>query len=178
VRLGVNPSALLERLHREALGVRVSLRDSLVTLGGCHHLDGLEQRGLSSGGWWLSPAPIVVIVRGSWPFLGGEPKGTLVNCSRLVWSSSCVGCAAPYWGFGVWCQLAREPLSEWIATTRTSLPASKWTSVKIHCVIIWFWGDWSSLVFILVIDWFIPWLGGITILLSPFTLPQISCQAL
>ena len=107
-----------------------------------------------------------VIVRGSWPFPDGEPKGTLVNCSWLVWSSSCVGCAAPYWGFGVWFQLAREPPSEWIATTRTSLLASKWTSVKNHCVIIWFWGDWSSLVFILVIDWFIPWLGGITILLT------------
>ena len=49
--LGVNPSALLECLHLEALGVRVSLWDLLVTLGGCHHLDGLEQRGSLSGGW-------------------------------------------------------------------------------------------------------------------------------
>ena len=39
----MNPSALLECLHLEAFGVRVSLRDSLVTLGGCCHLDGLEQ---------------------------------------------------------------------------------------------------------------------------------------
>jgi hypothetical protein len=38
-------------LHLEALGDRVSLRDSLVTLGGCRHLDGLKQRGSSSGGW-------------------------------------------------------------------------------------------------------------------------------
>jgi hypothetical protein len=134
VRLGENPSALLECLHLEALGVCVLLWDSLVTLGGCRHLNGLEQRGLSSGGWWLSLAPIVVIVRGSWPFPSGEPKGTLVGCSWLVWSSSCVGCEAPYWGFGVWCQLAREPPSEWIATTRSSLLASKWTSVKNHCV--------------------------------------------
>jgi hypothetical protein len=43
VRLRENPSALLEYLHIEALGVRVSLRDSLVTLGGCRHLDSLEQ---------------------------------------------------------------------------------------------------------------------------------------
>ena len=64
MRLGENPSALLECLHLEALGVRVSLRDSLVTLGGCRPLDGLEQQRSSSGGWWLSPAPIVVIVRG------------------------------------------------------------------------------------------------------------------
>ena len=35
MRLGENPSALLKCLHLEALGVRVSLQDSLVTLGGC-----------------------------------------------------------------------------------------------------------------------------------------------
>ena len=97
----------------------------------------------------LSPAPIVVIVRGAWPFLGEEPKGTLVDCSWLVWSSSCVGCAAPYWGFGLWCQLARERLSECIATIGSSLPASRWTSVKNHCVIL---SLRISLIFI-VIDW-------------------------
>ena len=112
----------------------------------------------------------VVIVRGSWPFPGREPKGTLVNCSWLVWSSPCVGCVTPYWGFGVWWQLAREPPSEWIATTRTSLPASKWTSVKIIVFILWFWGDWSSLLFILVIDWFIHLHGGIIFLITFFTL--------
>ena len=131
MRLRVNPSALLEWLHLEALGVRVLLWDSLVTLGGCHHLDGLEQQGSSSGGCWLSSAPIMVILRGSWPFPGWEPKGTLVDCSWLVWSSSYVGCAAPGCGFGMWCQLVHEPSSEWIATTRISLPASKSTSVKI-----------------------------------------------
>ena len=41
---GENPSALLECLHLEALGVRVSPPDSLITLGGGRHLDGLEQR--------------------------------------------------------------------------------------------------------------------------------------
>jgi hypothetical protein len=51
-------------------------------------------------------------------------------------SLSCVGCAAPDYGLGVWCLLAREPLSEWITTTETSLPASKWTSMKNHCVIL------------------------------------------
>ena len=117
-------------------GIYVSLWHSLVTLGGCRHLDGLEQRWSLSGGWWLSLALIVVIVRGSWPFASGEPKGTLMDCSWLVWSSSCIGCVAPYWGFGMWSQLAREPPSEWIATTRTSLPASKWTSVKIIVFII------------------------------------------
>ena len=61
----MSPSALLEYLHLEALGVRVSLRDSPITLGGCRHLDGLEQRGSSNGGRCLSLAPIIVIVRGS-----------------------------------------------------------------------------------------------------------------
>ena len=65
MRLGENPSALLELLHLEALGIRVSLRDSFVALGGYRHLDGLEQRGSSSEGWWLSSALIMVIVRGS-----------------------------------------------------------------------------------------------------------------
>jgi hypothetical protein len=37
---------------------------SLVTLGGSYHLDGLVQQGSLSGGWCLSLAPIVVIVRG------------------------------------------------------------------------------------------------------------------
>jgi hypothetical protein len=63
--MGENPSALLECLHLEALGVRVSLWDSLVTLGGCRHLDGLEQRRSLSRERCLSPPPIVVIVRGS-----------------------------------------------------------------------------------------------------------------
>ena len=112
---------------------------------------------------------------GSWPFPSGEPKGTLVDCSWLVWSSSCVSYAAPYWGFGVWSQLAREPPSEWIATTRSSLPLSKWISVKNHCVHPWFRGDWSSLLFTLVIDWFLHLHGGITFLITLFTLPQTSC---
>ena len=78
-------------------------------------------------------------------------SGLLVACVILI----CVGCAAPYWGFGVWCQLAREPPSEWIATTRTSLPPSKWTSVKKYCVIIvrgflvWVWLISFIILFIL-----------------------------
>jgi hypothetical protein len=48
-------------LHLEALGDYVSL----LSLGGYRHLDGLVWRGLSSGGMCLSPAPIVVIMRGS-----------------------------------------------------------------------------------------------------------------
>ena len=77
----MNLSALLECLHLEALGVCVSLQDSLVTLGGCCHLDGLEQRGSLSEGWCLSSALIVVIVRGFVPSLVERRKVTLVDCS-------------------------------------------------------------------------------------------------
>jgi hypothetical protein len=54
----------------------------------------------------------------------GNSSGSRVACG----SSSCVGCAAPGCGLGMWCLLAREPPSEWITTTGTSLPSSKWTS--------------------------------------------------
>jgi hypothetical protein len=73
-----------EWLHLEALGDCISLWISLITLGGYCHLDSLVQWGSLSGGRWLAPAPTVVIVMGSWPFPGGEPKGTLVDCSWLV----------------------------------------------------------------------------------------------
>ena len=51
MRLGENPSALLELLHLEALGIHVLLRDSLVALGSCHHLDGLVQRWRIGTSW-------------------------------------------------------------------------------------------------------------------------------
>jgi hypothetical protein len=152
VRLGVNPSALLEWLHLEALDDCVSLRVSLVTIGGCRHLDGLVQRGSSSRGRWLSLAPIVVIVRGSWPFPGGELKCTLMDCSWLLWSPSCVGCVAPDCRLGVWYLLAREPPSGWIATTGTSLQANKWTSMKIIVLscpkdfLVFIMNDWLHLM--------------------------------
>ena len=69
-------------MHLKALGVRVSLSDSLVALGGCHHLDGLEQRrSLTCVGdcSWLA----LVIVRGLVPSPAESRKATLVDCSCL-----------------------------------------------------------------------------------------------
>ena len=54
----------------------------------------------------------------------GNSSGLRVACGF----SSCVGCAASSCGLGVWCLLARKPLSKWITITGTSLSASKWTS--------------------------------------------------
>ena len=80
MRLGENSSALLECLHLETLDVRVSLRDSLVTLGGCHHLDGRSSGGgLARVGDCSWPSPM--IVRGVVPSPVECLKVTLVNCS-------------------------------------------------------------------------------------------------
>ena len=129
MRLGENPSALLEWLHLEALGICVSLRDSLVTFGGCCHLDGLEQRGSWSGGWWLSPAPIAVIVRGLVPSPAERRKVTLVDCS-CHWVTSLVGrflrCPIVWTRF-VQCLLPPNH-QVLVDTTRTSVPVSTWTS--------------------------------------------------
>jgi hypothetical protein len=65
VRLGENPSALLECLHLEALGVHVSLRDSLVSLGGCCHLMAWSSEDHRAEEGNPSLAPIVLIVWGS-----------------------------------------------------------------------------------------------------------------
>jgi hypothetical protein len=107
-------------------------------------------------------------------------SGMRVACVIL----SCVSCAAPYWGFGVWCQLAHEPPSECIVTTRTSLPASKWTSVKNHCVIF----DskviglyWYSLLWLgdFICDWLNPLHNGIIFHhILYLTLFSCSCVAL
>jgi hypothetical protein len=80
-------------------------------------------------------------------------SGLLVTCVILILCWLC----GTYWGLGVWCQLACEPPSECITTTRTNLPESKWTSVKnlmsscsrISLVILWliviiYWLVYSS----------------------------------
>jgi hypothetical protein len=73
-----------EWLHLEALGDCVSLWDSLITLGGCRHLDGLVQRGSLSGGRWLSPALIGGFEGVLCLLRGRSRKATLVDCSWLV----------------------------------------------------------------------------------------------
>ena len=119
----------------------------LVTLGICRCLDGLEQQWRFGLCWWLFVADSGDIVRGSftyspWVIVKGYSSGLFVAYG----SPSCVGCAAPDCGLGVWCLLVREPPSGWIPTMGTSLPASKWTSVKNHCVISCHWDS-------IVIDW-------------------------
>ena len=149
MRLRENLSALLEWLHLEALGIRVSLRNSLVTLGGCRHLDGLEQRGSLSWGWWSSPAPIVVIVRGLVPSPAERRKVTLVDFS-CHWVTSLMGrfLRCPI----VWTRFRATPLSRqttkcWstqrgLACWQAREPREKnWLSLAL-----WFSpGDWFSI---------------------------------
>jgi hypothetical protein len=83
------------------LGDCVSLRILLVTLCGCRHLDGLVQRGLSSGGMCLSSTPIVVIVRCFLTFSRWRAKRYSSRLLVACGSPSCVGCAAPDCGLDV-----------------------------------------------------------------------------
>jgi len=99
---------LLEWLHLVALGDR-SCCGFLVTLGGCHHLDGLEQRRSIGMSWWLFLATPSVIVRGSCAFSPQEPqKATLVDCSWLVYPHLVLVLMAPL------CKAGRVmPISAW-----------------------------------------------------------------
>ena len=66
-----------------ALGIRVALRISLVSLGGCYHLDGWSSgEGSARVGDCSWPSP--VIVRGFIPSPMKHRKVTLVDCSWLV----------------------------------------------------------------------------------------------
>jgi hypothetical protein len=78
---------LLEWLHLVALEDRCGC-GVLVTLGGCHHLDGLEQRWRSGTCWWLFVASSGDC-EGSCTFPDGKPKG---NSSRLLVSLSYLTC--------------------------------------------------------------------------------------
>jgi hypothetical protein len=80
MRLGVIPSAFLEWLHLVALGDHCGC-GVLVILGGCCHLDGLEQRWRSGTYWWLFMAGSGVLVRGLVPSPAKSWKVTLVDCS-------------------------------------------------------------------------------------------------
>ena len=56
---------------------------------------------------------------------GRSQLATLVDCSWLGGSHLMSGCAAPAEGLALDCQLARDPSSGCMATTRTSLSGSK-----------------------------------------------------
>jgi hypothetical protein len=94
-------------------------------------LDGLEQRWCWARDWRLfraSPSDcegFLSLSRGS-SQIGYSSRARGLEDLYLV-----SGCAAPAEGLTLDSQLARDPSSGCIATTRSSLPESKWTSVKI-----------------------------------------------
>jgi len=104
---------------------------------------------------------------------GSNRHGTLRAVPARWPSISWSGCAAPAEGLTLNCQLARDPSRGCIATTRTTLPGSKWTSVKKYYVISY---RGFSLVIVIVIvivsDWLVMSLLyyiGITITPHSFT---------
>jgi hypothetical protein len=86
-------SALLSNLASCGTSWVIWAGGDLVTLGVCRHLDSPMIGGSSSGGRWMSLAPIIVIVRGSCDFPGEAPKATLVDCAWLVILILCWLCA-------------------------------------------------------------------------------------
>ena len=114
----------------EALRDCVLLWFLLLLLEFCWLLDGLEHWGSLSREWCLFSRSDQWIVWGfeptSWEITKGITSRLLIACG----SPSCIGCTALGYGFIMWYQLAREHPSACIAITRTSMPASKWTSVK------------------------------------------------
>ena len=146
---------LLEWLHLVALGDRFGC-GFLVTLGGCRHLDGLEQRRRIGTSWWL----FVAISRWLWEvcaYLGGEPKATLVDCS-CHWATSLVGRF-------LWCpsedEVRATPLSHrttkcWSTQRGRSVPASTWTSGENRVSPLWLYFGFLPVIGLHIIDWFIP----------------------
>ena len=129
MRLGENPSALLEWLYLEALGVRVLLWGSLVALGGCHHLDGLEQRRRIGTSWWLFVA-ISGDCEGICTFPDGALKG---NSSKLLVSLSYLTCGSVLAVSNRVDEVCETPLSHrttkcWSTQWGRSVLASTWTS--------------------------------------------------
>ena len=148
MRFGENPSALLEWLHLETLGIRVALRISLVTLGGCHHLDGSVQRWRIGTSWWLFVA-ISGDCEGSCTFPGGVPKG---NSSKLLVSLSYLTCGSVLTVSYRVDEVCETPLSRrttkcWSTQREHSVLASTWTSGENRLSLaLWYSpGDWFHL---------------------------------
>jgi hypothetical protein len=92
---------MLEWLHLVALGDRRGCW-FLVTLGGCCHLDILEQQWSSNTCWWLFVASFGDLVRGIAPFLAKRRKVALVNCSCHWVTSLVIGsCSVQMCGRGL-----------------------------------------------------------------------------
>ena len=128
MRLGENPSALLEWLHLEALGIRVVLRISLVTWWLLPPRR-LEQRWRIDTSWWLFMA-ISSDCKGSCTFPGGVPKG---NSSKLLMSLSYLTCGMVLAVSYRVDKVCETPLSHrttkcWSTQRGRSVLASTWTS--------------------------------------------------
>jgi hypothetical protein len=141
-------SALLSDLHQVALDPLSWLWISYYSWVFPDTLDGLEQRWCWAHDWRLfraSPSDyegFLSLPRGS-SWIGYSSGGRGLEDPHLV-----SGCAAPAESSTLDSWLDRDPSSGCIATTRSSLPGSKWTSVKnlVSSYCRWFhlcmWSHW------------------------------------
>jgi len=117
---------LLEWLHLVALGDRFGCR-FLVTLGGCHHLDGLEQQRRIGTSWWL----FVAISRWLWGVCAypvESQRQPLVDCACHWATSLVVGPCGARGEFGCGVPINRQTTKCWSTQQGRSMPASTWTS--------------------------------------------------
>ena len=91
----------------------------LVTLGGCHLLDGLMACDSVEARKKIVRCSGEEIVRGTVLTPRGSRRATLVDYLWLRGPHLESGCAAPAEGLTLECQLACDPSSGCIATTRT-----------------------------------------------------------
>jgi hypothetical protein len=135
---------LLEWLHLMALGDRCGYR-VLVTLGGCHHLDGLEQQRSIDMSWWL----FMAISRWLWGVLCLSRQGkkvTLVD-SSYHWATLVV---ARFFQCLSEDKVYATPLS-----CRTTKCWSTQRGLACWSTSTWTSGEKSS-VFIVIVSWISP----------------------
>jgi hypothetical protein len=118
-------------------------------------LDGLKQRCCWAHDWRLFRASPSDCERFLSLFRGSSRIGYSSGACGSEDLHLVSGCAAPAEGLTLDNQLARDPSSGCIATTRISLPGSKWTSVKILCHLL------LRILFMIVYDWFFGYISSL-----------------
>ena len=146
---------LLEWLHLVALGDRFGY-GFLITLGGCHHLDGLEQRRSMWHELMIVRGHLTVIVRGLVPSPTESRKVTLVDCS-CHWVTSLVGwfLRCPSEDEVHATPLSRRTTKCWSTQQGRSVSASTWTLGENCVSLLWLFIGFVPVIGLHIIDWFI-----------------------
>jgi len=174
VRLRMIQVHLLEWLHLVALGDCFGC-DFLVTLGGCRHIDGLEQRRSIDTSWWLFVAISQWLWGGFVPSLAESRKVTLMDCS-CYWDTSHVSrfLRCPSEDEVPATPLSRRTTKCWLTQWGRSVPASTWTSGEKSASQLCLIDIYSPCDWLFIYCWLVhPLCSGINISSSPFTYGKV-----